>query len=267
MKRELDTKESIKTVTSNQFITACGLEGISLKARKLLYIAISQSKKTDTEFYEYEIGVKEFADLMEIDASNVYKEADVLTDELMRGFVKIQEKNSKSWRKYQLFDMCQYTENGSIRFEISKQMTDFLLNLTGSFSQPLLHDFLKMRSPYSMAIWHLMQMKMKSKKPGITATMGFDISLAELRKVTGCTDKLKQVGEFKKRVLDKALREIFDCAGVKITYQNIKVGRTVEGFRFFAEGIAHIDLNRIPLAKQERIQANAERLKKGEPLQ
>ena len=71
MKRELDTKESIKTVTSNQFITACGLEGISLKARKLLYIAISQSKKTDTEFYEYEIGVKEFADLMEIDASNV----------------------------------------------------------------------------------------------------------------------------------------------------------------------------------------------------
>ena len=206
-------------------------------------------------------------DIIEIDARNEYKEADVHSDELIRGFVKNQEKNSKSWRKYQLFDMCQYTENGSIRFEISKQMTDFLLNLTGSFSQPLLHDFLKMRSPYSMAIWHLMQMKMKSKKPGITATMGFDISLAELRKVTGCTDKLKQVGEFKKRVLDKALREIFDCAGVKITYQNIKVGRTVEGFRFFAEGIAHIDLNRIPLAEQERIQANAERLKKGEPLQ
>ena len=45
MKRELNTKESVRTVTSNQFITACGLEGISLKARKLLYIAISQSKK------------------------------------------------------------------------------------------------------------------------------------------------------------------------------------------------------------------------------
>ena len=236
MKRELNTKESVRTVTSNQFITACGLEGISLKARKLLYIAISQSKKTDTEFYEYEIGVKEFADLMGIAPTHVYQEADVVTDELMRGF-------------------------------ISKQMTDFLLNLTGNFSQPLLYDFLKMRSPYSMAIWHLMQMKMKSKKLGVTATTSFDISLAELRKVTGCIDKLKQVGEFKKRVLDKALREIFDCAGVKITYQNIKVGRTVEGFRFFAEGVAHIDLSKIPLAEQERIQANAERIKKGEPLQ
>ena len=261
MKRELNTKESVRTVTSNQFITACGLEGISLKARKLLYIAVSQSKKTDTEFYEYEIGVKEFADLMGIDASNVYKEADALTDELMRGFVKIQEKDSKSWRKYQLFDMCQYTENGSIRFEISKQMTDFLLNLTGNFSQPLLHDFLKMRSPYSMAVWHLMQREMKSKKLGVTATTGFDISLRELRQVTGCENKLKQVGEFKKRVLDKALREIFDCAGVKITYQNIKVGRTVEGFRFFAKGVGHIDLSKIPLAEQERIQAKAKRLR------
>ena len=54
---------------------------------------------------------------------------------------------------------------------------------------------------------------------------------------------------------------------MKITYQNIKVGRTVEGFRFFAEGVAHIDLSKIPLAEQERIQANAERIKKGEPLQ
>ena len=70
---------------------------------------------------------------MGIAPTHVYQEADVVTDELMRGFVKIQEKNNKSWRKYQLFDMCQYTENGSIRFEISKQMTDFLLNLTGNF--------------------------------------------------------------------------------------------------------------------------------------
>ena len=29
MKRELNTKESVRTVTSNQFITACGLEGIT----------------------------------------------------------------------------------------------------------------------------------------------------------------------------------------------------------------------------------------------
>lgn len=263
-KRELNTKENVRTVTSNQFITACGLEGISLKARKLLYIAVSQCRKKDTEFYEYEITVQEFSELMGIATTHVYQEADAITDELMRGFVKIQQKGNKSWRKYQLFDMCEYTNTGSIRFEISKQMTDFLLNLTGNFSQPLLHDFLKMRSPYSMAVWHLMQREMKSKQLGITATTGFDLTLKELRQVTGTEDKFKSISHFKQKVLDKAIREIFDCAGVKITYQNIKIGRSVTGFRFFAEGVGHIDLNRIPLAEQERIKINAARLKNGE---
>ena len=259
-KRELNTKENVRTVTSNQFITACGLEGISLKARKLLYIAISQCQKKDTEFYEYSITIKEFADLMGIASTNVYQEAKKIAMELMKGYISIVPEGTKDFEMYSLFDFCKYKDGEGLTFRLNSDMTDFLLNLTGNFSQPLLYDFLKMRSPYSMAIWHLMQMKMKSKKLGVTATTSFDISLAELRKVTGCIDKLKQVGEFKKRVLDKALREIFDCAGVKITYQNIKVGRTVEGFRFFAEGVAHIDLSKIPLAEQERIQANAERV-------
>lgn len=266
-KRELNTKENIKTVTSNQFITACGLEGISLKARKLLYIAISQCKKTDTEFYEYNITIKEFAELMGVAPTNVYQEAKKIAMELMKGYISVVPEGTKGFEMYSLFDFCKYKDGEGLTFRLNGDMTDFLLNLTGSFSQPLLHDFLKMRSPYSMAIWHLMQMKMKSKKPGITATTGFDISLAELRKVTGCIDKFKLTGHFKDKVLNKAIREIFDCAGVRITYQDIKVGRTIEGFRFFAEGIAHIDLNRIPLAEQERIQANAEKLKKGEPLQ
>ena len=42
--KKIDTRDSIKTVTSNDFITAKGLEKLSLKARKMLYIAISQCK-------------------------------------------------------------------------------------------------------------------------------------------------------------------------------------------------------------------------------
>lgn len=60
--KELNTKESVKVVTSNSFIKACGLEDLSLKGRKLLYLAISQCKRTDTEFYEYNISVKSFAE-------------------------------------------------------------------------------------------------------------------------------------------------------------------------------------------------------------
>lgn len=62
--RKVNTNDSVKTVTSNSFISAKGLETLSLKARKMLYVAISQCKMTDESFYTYEISVKEFANLM-----------------------------------------------------------------------------------------------------------------------------------------------------------------------------------------------------------
>lgn len=49
-KRDINTEKCIKVVTTNDFITSCGLDKISLKARKLLYIAIAQCKLSDNKF-------------------------------------------------------------------------------------------------------------------------------------------------------------------------------------------------------------------------
>lgn len=253
-KMQLDTRESVRVVTTNDFITACGLENISLKARKLLYIAISQCTRTDEEFYEYEISAKKFAELMNVSPTHVYEEADKITDELMRGFIRIATtKSKKSFRKYSLFNKCEYSEEAVLRFKLNKDMTDFLLELKGSFTQPLLHDFLHMNSPYSMAIWHLMQREMRSKKAYGNKVIEFDLSLEELRQVTGTTDKLKQLVHFKERVLDKALREIKDNCGVKITYTNTKSNRTVTGFHFTAVSPHYITPDRISKDTQDKV--------------
>lgn len=230
--KKLNTKESVRVVTSNSFITACGLEDLSLKGRKLLYLAISQCKKTDTEFFEYSISVKSFAAMMDIDASNIYIEMDKTTDELMRTFIKYRD--DKSVHKYSLFSLCQY-DNATIRFKLNPDMTEFLLELKGNFSQPLLAEFVKMRSPYSMAIWHLMQKAMNSKKPYADHIIEFDLSLEELREVTGTDKKLEKISNFKNRVLNKALKEIDENCNVVIKYENVKQGRKVIGFHFIAK--------------------------------
>ena len=79
-KKNTDTRKTVRTVTSNDFITAMGIEEMTLKARKLLYIAISQCKKNDQEFFEYQISAKDFAKLMDIEPEAVYQEADKITD-------------------------------------------------------------------------------------------------------------------------------------------------------------------------------------------
>lgn len=43
--RELDKRDSIKVVTSNEFIKIAGLHKLSIKAIKLLYLIIAQCKK------------------------------------------------------------------------------------------------------------------------------------------------------------------------------------------------------------------------------
>lgn len=259
-KKKTDTRKSIRTVTSNDFITAPGIQEMSLKARKLLYVAISQCHKNDQEFYEYQISARDFAKLMDVEPQAVYKEADAITDELMRSFIGVKIQGKKIPRKYTIFAMCDY-ENGMIIFQINKMMTDFLLNLKKDFTQPLLSDFLKMNSNYSIEIWHLIQREMKSKKPNTTEKIPFDLSLEELRAVTGTQNKLKQIGQFKDRCFDKALREIYDNCGVNITYENIKEGRKITGFRCTAVSVVHVDAEKIPEHLKERARQGKERIR------
>jgi len=257
--RDLDTRESVRVVTANNFLKASGLEDITLKARKLLYLAIAQCRKTDKQFYEYSISVTEFATLMNIDESNVYKEADSLTDELMQGFMKFTEPGKKRFLKFVIFEKCEYDE-GKINFKLSREMSPLLWNLKKDFTQPLLNDFIRMRSNYSMEIWHVMQREMRSKKTSVTDIVEFELSLEELRFITGTTDKFKQIGQFKSKVLDKALREIKDNCGVVIDYTNLKTGRTITGFRFFARSLYHIDEAEIPQHVKRHVEAGKMRI-------
>lgn len=258
--KKIDKRESIKVVTSNQFITAKGLDGMSLKARKLLYIAIAQCKTVDKEFYEFSMSALEFAELMNISSSHVYEEINNITDELLKTFISVIPKGEKKFVKYPLFALCSY-DSGEIKFELNKKMTEFLLELKGSFTKPLLHDFLRMRSPYSMAIWHLCQREMKSKKPYADNIIEFDLELAELRQITGTENKLKQMSEFKSKVLDKGLREIEENCGIVIKYDNIKTGRFVTGFHFIAKSQLYISKDNLSLQTQETMKRIDEKLK------
>lgn len=233
--RKIDKREKLKVVTDNSVISAPDLTHLSLNARKLLYIAISQCKISDKEFYEYETTPTELAEMWGIDRSNVYQICDRITDELMKIVVKI-HKEGKNYEKTHLFEKCSYTD-AIIIFKLHKDMTDLLLGLKKDFSQPLVQDFMKMRSTFSIALWHLFQKEMHSFKPMISAPIEFELSLDELRAVTGTQNKFKQISEFKARVLDKALDEIRCNCWTDITYTNLKRGRTVVGFRFTAKNL------------------------------
>ena len=149
MPRKTDTRSTVKVVTANSFITAHGMDKMSLNARKLLYLAISQCRKTDTDFYEYSISIRDFADLTGIQENNLYSHAKGITKDLMSTTIEC-ALGSRDYDQYSLFSKCSYRAGeGTITFKLNPDMTNFLLNVKKDFTQPLLADFVKMNSPYS----------------------------------------------------------------------------------------------------------------------
>lgn len=268
MNKSVNLKDNVKVVTSNLFITACGLEDLSLKARKFLYLAIAQCELSDDNFFEYSIKASEFAKIMDIRPTNVYQEADNITTELMKTILTIRNDDEAMpnvpYKKCALFSFCTYTTDARIYFKLSPDMTSFFLDLKKDFSKPLLSDFMRMNSPYTMAIWHLMQKEMRSRKPKMTEFIEFDLSLEDMRLITGTTDKLKQLVHFKERILDKALKEIENVCDVRITYTDIKQSRTVTGFHFTAVSKYHVDKNDVSEKTKEKIKAFEKRKKERE---
>lgn len=210
------------------------MSSLTIKERKILYLAIAQCSIKDREFYEYSISVQELANIIDVLPENIIRDRKKIRTALARTALDYADDT------FTLFDHLS-TKNGIFTFEINKKMTDFLLQLRGDFSKPLLQDFMQMRSKHAIAVWHLMQREMRSRKPKITEKINFYLSLDELREVTGTQNKLTQVGQFKIRVLDVAIKDIHDCCGVTITYQNRKNGKKIVGFDFTATNLFYID--------------------------
>lgn len=250
--KELDKRENIKVVTDNKFITAQGLPELTLKARKLLYLVLGQATLKDTQFYTYEISPRDFAEIMGIASTHVYQEAYSITSELASAKISFVPDGKKRFKHIPLTAMCEYDDNSLLRIEINPRMAELILGLKGGFSKPDLIDFMRMKSPFSMAIWHLIQREMHSHKPDTTNVIKFDLSLEEVREVTGTQNTYKQISEVKKKIFDKALREIEKNCHVKVTYENIKKSNNIIGFRCSAVSIFHIDENRIPQKTKDK---------------
>lgn len=236
-KRKLDTRDLLRVVMKNEFVTITGMENISVNAMKLLFLTIAQCQMSDKKFYEYEISSLEIAELFDIDRHRIYMDVKKWSDELLSCTVTVEEKSEKKKKdfvKFNLVDTCGY-KDGILKIRLHKNVSPFFLNIKNDFVQPYLSDFLQMKSSRTLRLWTLMQSKMESKKPYSNIEITFYISLEEIKKVTWLKDdiSLSKV----KRMLDSSIAEIERCCQVQLTYENVKDGRKIIGYNFTAKSM------------------------------
>lgn len=238
--REVDTRDCIRVVTSNDFLKIEGLADLSLNALKLLYFAISQCKKDDDIFYSCIIKEKELAKCWGITKQTLYDASEDITKELSDFVIRKNDLNQYNYiRKFNVpmfgivVDDFDSKGNKIIQIALNPFANELFLHLDKNFSQPLLCDFNKMKSVNSILIWHLIQVKLKSIKPGGNKIVNTRLSVNELRVLTNNITTYPDLKDFKKKVINQAIKDIKRSCNINVTCKSVKEGRNVIAYDFF----------------------------------
>ena len=259
--REVDTRDCIRVVTSNDFLKIQGLCNLKLNSLKLLYLVIAQVKQNDEKFYTCKISTSELANLWGVSRQRVHKCYDEIIKEL-HGFSTTLRKykasgDSKEYLVHLISmiikDLDKKKNLTSLEIEIDHNANDLFLKLDKNFSQPLLCDFNKMKSVNSILIWHLIQIKIGSKKP-VNKRIELELSDMELRKITGTLEKYPRNYDFKKFVVNKALKEIEKCCFVKSDCKSIKNGKYIIGYKLILTNTFAIPENKLSNKSKKSIE-------------
>ena len=265
----VDGNKEHYVVMKNELILGKGknkgrnVSGLSLNANKLLRIIISQCVVQDDEFKTYEISISALAGYLSLDPSNLYRSIQKICLELLSEVVLVGEEDpSKPWHACQWISRCTYDGNGKVTIRLHDDMKPYLLGLKQRYTQYGLSQLLDLHSVYGLRVFELLKLKLRNNQLLDGHTVTVYISDDELRRATGTTNRYTKTNDFKKRVVDAAVRDINSIPNHWIiTYDYVKSGRKVTGYNFHIKRWNADAILGLPEETKEKIAAAKERIR------
>lgn len=212
-----------------------GKQALKLNSAKLIRSAIMQVVRDDEELKPYAITIKELSELLGVPASNMYRDIDDITDDIIKNPVYIREiKKGKIIRfiKIPWVSSCEYISDVGISIKLNEKLKPFLINLKEHYTQYTLGEVLAMNSVYAIRIFEILSSKMM-RRSVLMNGIHIVLSIQELRECCGCEDKYPAFGDFRKRVLDTAVSEINRVTYYALSFSYQKKARKVVAIDFF----------------------------------
>lgn len=211
-----------------------GKQALKLNSAKLIRSAIMQVVREDEELKPYIITVKGLSELLGVPASNIYRDIEDITDDIIRNPVYVREERdgkTVGFIKIPWVTRCEYVSDMGIALKLNEELKPFLLNLKEHYTQYTLQEVLSMKSVYGIRIFEMIQSKIMSRvipKEGVTVK----VPVQEIRECCDCEEKYPAFGNFKAKVIDRAVKEINRVTMFRVSYSYIKSGRNVVAIEF-----------------------------------
>ena len=215
-------------VKSNEVVEA-GYE-LTTNEQRLVLLGISMiSKGEDIDpTAGYEITAQEFAEAYNIHPKTAYRELKEATSRLYERSIVIRtEKQTMKvrWANMIITDNPYFPEVMSdenwkrVVIFFSPQIVPYLANLKANFTQYLQSDISNVSGAYTIRFYELIcQYRNIGKR---------EISIADLRFMLNIGDKYPLFSDFRRWVIEPAIKEINEKTPMQISYEQKKKGKTV----------------------------------------
>ena len=199
---------------------------LSLQEKRVVLWLLTQIKPSDEDFKLHKLKITEFAKILNLEVAAQYLELQKITLNLMKKVLKIYEPHTNSifqvaWQSFARY----YSKKGYIELRFDPALKPYLLQLKSHFTQLTLSDIIQLNSIYAMRIYELVkQYEFAGQK---------EIDVDNLREYCGITRvEYTRYNDFKRKVLERAKKEINQKTDLNINYVEIKESRKIVAIKW-----------------------------------
>ena len=223
------SKETRLVVKDNALIDASF--NLTLVEQRLMLLAIVEAREIQdlTPDTPIEIKASSYREQYNTDSSEAYKQLSEATKQLFnRQFSYIDKyKGDDAITVSRWLNEATYINNkGTVVIYLNRNVISMISRLEANFTKYLLEQVSDFKSQYSIRLYELL---IKYKDVGNSKKY----TIEEIRSLLGIgVNEYKVLADFKKRVLDLAVKEINDKTDTTIKYEQFKEGRTISHILF-----------------------------------
>lgn len=199
---------------------------LTLMEQRLIQACIAQVNSTEelVSTKKFELSAKDFAKLYEISEPSAYDELKQVSKQLFHRYVTIENPDPEQPKIKQtithwITSIDYIPDEGKIVLFFAPKILPYLGQLKGSFTYYRLEHVSKMTCVYAIRLYELL---MQWKNTGTR-----EIEIAWLKKQFQIENEYERMDNFKKRVIEPAVKDINTHSNFKVAWEQRKTGRAV----------------------------------------
>ena len=200
---------------------------MSLDEKRLFIMATPLARTTKVSSNDpIFISSSDFARECGVDLSTAYTALEVASDRLFTRFFGYTAENGDRVKMRWVNKVIYKAGQGGSELYFSDEVLLLLreFDALNPYTKYKKEVVLRLKKDYSLDFYHLAK---KHQTMG-----GFQISLDELFEQLGLPESYRRIGNLKDRVIKPSLEEITANTDIDLSYENVKRGRSVVGFKF-----------------------------------